>query len=51
MLVFCRSQLEFKTLKDGDPLEEHQITVAVRKRPLNKKGKGYFCAVFDLNGF
>lgn len=38
----CRSQLEFRTLKDGDPLEEHQITVAVRKRPLNKKGKCLF---------
>lgn len=37
MIREFRSQLEFKTLKDGDPLEEHQITVAVRKRPLNKK--------------
>nr|XP_053636807.1 kinesin-like protein KIF2A isoform X4 [Cherax quadricarinatus] len=37
MIREFRSQLEFRTLKDGDPLEEHQITVAVRKRPLNKK--------------
>ncbi|KAK4314749.1 hypothetical protein Pmani_013998 [Petrolisthes manimaculis] len=37
MIREFRSELEFRTLKDGDPLEEHQITVAVRKRPLNKK--------------
>ncbi|XP_045594078.1 kinesin-like protein KIF2A isoform X3 [Procambarus clarkii] len=40
MIREFRSQLEFRTLKDGDPLEEHQITVAVRKRPLNKKEEG-----------
>ncbi|XP_037778399.1 kinesin-like protein KIF2A isoform X4 [Penaeus monodon] len=40
MIREFRSQLEFRTLKDGDPLEEHQITVAVRKRPLNKKETG-----------
>ncbi|XP_063603838.1 kinesin-like protein KIF2A isoform X4 [Penaeus indicus] len=40
MIREFRSQLEFRTLKDGDPLEEHQITVAVRKRPLNKKENG-----------
>ncbi|XP_069996876.1 kinesin-like protein KIF2A isoform X6 [Penaeus vannamei] len=40
MIREFRSQLEFRTLKDGDPLEEHQITVAVRKRPLNKKEMG-----------
>ncbi|XP_047496938.1 kinesin-like protein KIF2A isoform X2 [Penaeus chinensis] len=40
MIREFRSQLEFRTLKDGDPLEEHQITVAVRKRPLNKKELG-----------
>jgi len=32
-----RSQLDYRTLQDGDPLETHQITVACRKRPLNKK--------------
>lgn len=36
---FGRQQLDFRPLKDGDPMEEHQITVAVRKRPLNKKGE------------
>ncbi|XP_045122809.1 kinesin-like protein KIF2A isoform X4 [Portunus trituberculatus] len=40
MIREFRSQLEFRTLRDGDPLEEHQITVAVRKRPLNKKENG-----------
>ncbi|RXG69944.1 Kinesin-like protein KIF2A [Armadillidium vulgare] len=37
MIREFRQQLEFRTLKDGDPMEEHQITVAVRKRPLNKR--------------
>lgn len=37
MIREFRQTLEFRTLRDGDSLEEHQITVAVRKRPLNKK--------------
>ncbi|MCL4131360.1 UNVERIFIED_CONTAM: hypothetical protein GTU68_061454 [Idotea baltica] len=37
MIREFRQQLDFRPLKDGDPMEEHQITVAVRKRPLNKK--------------
>lgn len=37
MIREFRQTLEFRTLRDGDALEEHQITVAVRKRPLNKK--------------
>lgn len=37
MIREFRSQLEFRPLQDGDPLEQHQITVACRKRPLNKK--------------
>lgn len=37
MIREYRSNLEFRPLKDGDPLEDHQITVCVRKRPLSKK--------------
>ncbi|CAL4074511.1 unnamed protein product, partial [Meganyctiphanes norvegica] len=37
MIREFRSQLEFRTIQEGDPLENHQITVACRKRPLNKK--------------
>lgn len=29
--------IEFKPLTENDPVEDHQITVCVRKRPLNKK--------------
>ncbi|EEB15649.1 kif-2, putative [Pediculus humanus corporis] len=32
-----RSNLEFRPLKENDTIEDHQITVCVRKRPLNKK--------------
>merc|ERR1719402_233604 len=32
-----KDQLEYKPLQDGDPLNDHQITVCVRKRPLSQK--------------
>ncbi|CAN8028068.1 unnamed protein product, partial [Ixodes persulcatus] len=35
-----RSQLDFRPLSMNDPTEVHQICVAVRKRPLNKKELG-----------
>lgn len=37
MIREYRSQIEFKPLNMGDPVEIHQICVAVRKRPMNKK--------------
>jgi len=42
-----QSNLEFKPLRDSELVEDHQITVCVRKRPLNKKGItslfSYYC--------
>ncbi|XP_037077512.1 kinesin-like protein KIF2A [Pollicipes pollicipes] len=40
MIREYKSGLEFRPLKDGDPLEDHQITVCVRKRPLSRKETG-----------
>ena len=37
MIRDYREQLEFKPITFNDPVEFHQICVAVRKRPLNKK--------------
>lgn len=37
MIREYRSSLEYKPLKDSDIVEDHQICVCVRKRPLNKK--------------
>ncbi|XP_066255232.1 kinesin-like protein Klp10A isoform X1 [Euwallacea similis] len=37
MIMEYRRGLEIKTLTDGDPIEDHLITVCVRKRPLNQK--------------
>lgn len=37
MIREYRSQLDFRPLSMNDPSEVHQICVAVRKRPLNKK--------------
>lgn len=34
-----RNALDFRPLRENDSVESHQITVCVRKRPLNKKGK------------
>lgn len=42
MIREYRSNLEFRPLKENDAIEDHQITVCVRKRPLNKKGKYEF---------
>lgn len=39
MIREYRSNLEFRPLRENDSVEDHQITVCVRKRPLNKKGK------------
>lgn len=40
MIREYRSQLDFRPLSMNDPAEVHQICVAVRKRPLNKKELG-----------
>lgn len=32
-----QSTIEFRPLVDGLPIEDHQITVCVRKRPLSRK--------------
>lgn len=37
MIREFRSQLEYKPISMNDPVEAHQICVAVRKRPMNKK--------------
>ena len=37
MILDYKDQLEFNPLQDGDPLSDHQITVAVRKRPMSQK--------------
>lgn len=31
------NSIEFRPLTGNEPVEDHQITVCVRKRPLNKK--------------
>ena len=33
-----RETLDYNPLRNDDPIEDHQICVCVRKRPLNKKG-------------
>jgi hypothetical protein len=35
-----RNDIEFRTLRETDPVEDHQITVFIRKRPLNMKEVG-----------
>ncbi|XP_054277493.1 kinesin-like protein Klp10A isoform X2 [Macrosteles quadrilineatus] len=37
MIRNYRANIDFRPIKDTDPVEDHQITVCVRKRPLNKK--------------
>uniref|UniRef100_A0A1B6E0Y9 Kinesin-like protein n=1 Tax=Clastoptera arizonana TaxID=38151 RepID=A0A1B6E0Y9_9HEMI len=37
MIREYRSGIDFKPLRESDQVEDHQITVCVRKRPLNKK--------------
>ncbi|XP_018902670.2 kinesin-like protein KIF2A isoform X2 [Bemisia tabaci] len=37
MIRDYRSQINFRPLRDAEPVENHQISVCVRKRPLNKK--------------
>lgn len=37
MIAEYRLTLDFQPLRDNDPVIEHQITVCVRKRPLNEK--------------
>lgn len=39
MIRDYRSHLEFSPLRDSDDVDDHQITVCVRKRPMNKKGR------------
>jgi kinesin family protein 2/24 len=33
-----QQDLQITPLRDTDPVEDHQITVCIRKRPMNKKG-------------
>ena len=44
-VVMCssefRSHLEYRPIASSDPIENHQICVCVRKRPMNKKGRQY----------
>lgn len=37
MILEYRKGLDIKPLTENDPIEDHLITVCVRKRPLNKK--------------
>ncbi|XP_075216281.1 kinesin-like protein 10A isoform X2 [Lycorma delicatula] len=37
MIREYRANIDFRPLRETDPVEDHQITVCVRKRPLNKK--------------
>lgn len=37
MIREYRNSIEFRPLRESDPVEDHQITVCIRKRPLNKK--------------
>ncbi|XP_074032059.1 kinesin-like protein Klp10A isoform X2 [Leptinotarsa decemlineata] len=37
MIAECRKSMEFRPLRESDPIVENQITVCVRKRPLNEK--------------
>lgn len=46
MIREYRSNLEFRPLKENDSIEDHQITVCVRKRPLNKKGESFLYSVY-----
>lgn len=38
MIREYRNTLEFRPLRETDTVEDYQITVCIRKRPLNKKG-------------
>ena len=37
MIREYQEKLEFSSISDNDPIGDHQITVCVRKRPLNPK--------------
>jgi kinesin family protein 2/24 len=37
MITKYREGIEFRPLQETDPVEEHKITVCIRKRPLNKE--------------
>nr|CAD7461691.1 unnamed protein product [Timema tahoe] len=37
MIRDYRSNIDFRPLRESDPVEDHQITVCIRKRPLNRK--------------
>nr|CAD7424097.1 unnamed protein product [Timema monikensis] len=45
MIRDYRSNIDFRPLRENDLVEDHQITVCIRKRPLNRKGNNR-----DLNG-
>ncbi|TGZ60410.1 hypothetical protein CRM22_008537 [Opisthorchis felineus] len=40
MINDYRSSLDYRPLTNADPIEDHQICVCVRKRPMNKKEAG-----------
>lgn len=37
MIREYQNTIDFRPLRGDEPIEDHQITVCVRKRPLNKK--------------
>jgi kinesin family protein 2/24 len=37
MIRLYHKSTEFRPLRESDPVEDHQITVCIRKRPLNNK--------------
>jgi len=52
MIREYRATLDFRPIKETEMIEDHQITVCVRKRPLNKKGmfpmrESHFLLSFD----
>ena len=49
MIREYQEKLEFSSIGDSDPIADHQITVCVRKRPLNpKENKKKEVSVFHL---
>jgi hypothetical protein len=37
MIIHYRHNIDFRPLQESDPVEDHQIKVCIRKRPLNKE--------------
>lgn len=53
MIREYQNSIEFRPLTGNEPVEDHQITVCVRKRPLNKKevAKKEVCAISFITIF